>query len=163
MTLVNQYPSISKILQQATFAYRATKQQLRYVENICPPHVAEFYFQLFTFIKHILLHNMQRWGSKRTKRLLVIPPFHFLSWRYVLLVEKTGVPQENHRPVASHWHTLSYKYLTTNMEIGIDCTSSCKSNDHTTTTAFSVSEYGYFGNITFDRERVSNGQSEHNL
>jgi hypothetical protein len=77
MTLVNQYPSISKILQQATFAYRATKQQLRYVENICPPHVAEFYFQLFTFIKHILLHNMQRWGSKRAKGLLVIPPFHF--------------------------------------------------------------------------------------
>jgi hypothetical protein len=49
------------------------------------------------------------------------------------------------------------------MEIGIDCTRSCKSNDHTTTTASSVSEYGHFGNITFDRERVSNGQSEHNL
>jgi hypothetical protein len=48
--------------QQATFAYRATKQQLRYVENICPPHVAEFYFQLFTFIKHMLLHNMRMVG-----------------------------------------------------------------------------------------------------
>jgi ribosomal protein L29 len=34
MTLVNQYLSISKNLQQAMFAYRATKQQLRYVENI---------------------------------------------------------------------------------------------------------------------------------
>jgi hypothetical protein len=33
MTLVNQYPSFSKNMQQATFAYRATKQQLRYVEN----------------------------------------------------------------------------------------------------------------------------------
>ena len=72
MTLVNQYPSISKHMQQATFAYRATKQQLRYVENIWPPNVAEFYFQLFTLIKHILLHNMRRRGFKRTKGLLVI-------------------------------------------------------------------------------------------
>ena len=30
-----------------------------------------------------------------------------LSWRSVLLVEETGVPEENHRPVASHWQTLS--------------------------------------------------------
>ena len=25
-----------------------------------------------------------------------------LSWRSVLLVEETGVPRENHRPVTSH-------------------------------------------------------------
>ena len=25
-----------------------------------------------------------------------------ISWRYVLLVEETGIPGENHRPVASH-------------------------------------------------------------
>ena len=25
-----------------------------------------------------------------------------ISWRAVLLVEETGVPRENHRPVASH-------------------------------------------------------------
>ena len=25
-----------------------------------------------------------------------------LSWRLVLLVEETGVPRENHQPVASH-------------------------------------------------------------
>jgi len=30
-----------------------------------------------------------------------------ISWRSVLLVEETGVPGENHRPVASHWQTLS--------------------------------------------------------
>jgi hypothetical protein len=30
-----------------------------------------------------------------------------ISWRSVLLVEETGVPAENHRPVASHWQTLS--------------------------------------------------------
>jgi hypothetical protein len=29
-----------------------------------------------------------------------------ISWRSILLVEETGVPGENHRPVASHWQTL---------------------------------------------------------
>ena len=31
-----------------------------------------------------------------------------ISWRSVLLVEETGVPAENHRPVASHCQTLSH-------------------------------------------------------
>jgi len=30
-----------------------------------------------------------------------------ISWRSALLVEETGVPGENNRPVASHWQTLS--------------------------------------------------------
>ena len=29
-------------------------------------------------------------------------------WWSVLLVEETGIPEENHPPVASHWQTLSY-------------------------------------------------------
>jgi hypothetical protein len=29
----------------------------------------------------------------------------------VLLVEETGVPGENHRPVASHWPTLSHNVV----------------------------------------------------
>jgi hypothetical protein len=32
-----------------------------------------------------------------------------ISWSLVLLVEETRVPGENHRPVASHWQTLSHK------------------------------------------------------
>ena len=32
-----------------------------------------------------------------------------ISWQSVLLVEETGGPGEKHRPVASHWHTLSQK------------------------------------------------------
>ena len=35
-----------------------------------------------------------------------------ISWRSVLLVEETGVPRENHRPVASHWqlyHIMFYR------------------------------------------------------
>jgi hypothetical protein len=31
-----------------------------------------------------------------------------ISWWSILLVERTGVPGENHRPVTSHWQTLSY-------------------------------------------------------
>jgi hypothetical protein len=31
-----------------------------------------------------------------------------ISWRSVLLVEETGVPGEKHRPVASHWQTISH-------------------------------------------------------
>jgi hypothetical protein len=34
-----------------------------------------------------------------------------ISCRSVLLVEETGVPGENHRPVASHQQTLSHKVV----------------------------------------------------
>ena len=34
-----------------------------------------------------------------------------ISWRSVLLVEETGVPWENHWPVASHWQTLSHNVV----------------------------------------------------
>jgi hypothetical protein len=34
-----------------------------------------------------------------------------ISWRWVLLFEETGCPGENHRPVASHWQTLSHNVV----------------------------------------------------
>jgi hypothetical protein len=34
-----------------------------------------------------------------------------ISWRSVLLVKETGVPGENHRPVASHWQHLSHNVI----------------------------------------------------
>ena len=34
-----------------------------------------------------------------------------ISWRSALLVEETGGPGENHRPVASHWQTLSHNVV----------------------------------------------------
>jgi len=34
-----------------------------------------------------------------------------ISWRSVLLVEETGGPGENNRPVASHWQTLSHNVV----------------------------------------------------
>jgi len=32
-------------------------------------------------------------------------------WWSVLLTEGTGVPEENHRPVASHWQTWSHNVV----------------------------------------------------
>jgi len=34
-----------------------------------------------------------------------------ISWWSVLLVEETGVPGENHRPVASQWQALSHNVV----------------------------------------------------
>jgi hypothetical protein len=34
-----------------------------------------------------------------------------ISWQSVLLVEETGGPGENHRPVTSHWLTLSHNVV----------------------------------------------------
>jgi len=34
-----------------------------------------------------------------------------ISWRFLLLVEETRVPWENHRPVVSHWQTLSHNVV----------------------------------------------------
>ena len=35
----------------------------------------------------------------------------FISWRSVLLVEETRLHGENHRPLASHWQTLSHNVV----------------------------------------------------
>ena len=34
-----------------------------------------------------------------------------ILWRSGLLVQETRVPRENHRPVASHWQTLSHNIV----------------------------------------------------
>jgi hypothetical protein len=34
-----------------------------------------------------------------------------ISWRSVLLVEESGVPGENHRPVASQTNFITYFYI----------------------------------------------------
>ena len=54
-----------------------------------------------------------------------------LLWRSVLLVEEIEVLGENHRPVASHWQTLSHNVVSTGLEfatllvIDTDWTGSC--------------------------------------
>ena len=71
-----------------------------------------------------------------------------ISWRSVLLVDETGVPEEDYHPVANHWPTLLHTIVSstprlngiqTFVVIGTDCIAigSYKSNYHTimTTTA----------------------------
>jgi hypothetical protein len=54
----------------------------------------------------------------------------------VILVEEAGVPEENHRSVASHWQTLSHNVVSSTPHLsGIrthnDCIGRYKSNYHT--------------------------------
>jgi hypothetical protein len=56
----------------------------------------------FLNIPVIKLKFSARWLS-----LSCLKPL-FISWQPVLLVEVIGVPEENHRPVVSHWQTLSH-------------------------------------------------------
>ena len=52
-----------------------------------------------SFIKHCF--NID---SNKHRKTSLAPPLIIsaISWRTVLLMEETGVPRENHRPVASH-------------------------------------------------------------
>ena len=74
-----------------------------------------------------------------------------IFWRSVLLVEETGVPGENHRPVTSHWQTLSYNVVSStpllrgiqiHNIIATDCTGNCKSIYHTITTTTKFCDQG---------------------
>ena len=46
-----------------------------------------------------------------------------ISWRSVLLVGETGVPGENHGPVASHCQTLSHNVVSSTPRPGQDSNS----------------------------------------
>jgi hypothetical protein len=43
-----------------------------------------------------------------------------MLWQSVLLVEKTGVPGENHQPDASHWQTFSHKVVSSTLRFEQD-------------------------------------------
>jgi hypothetical protein len=46
--------------------------------------------------------------------------FSVISWWSVLLVEEIGVPGETHRPVASHWQTLSHNVTFLKFELFVE-------------------------------------------
>ena len=52
-----------------------------------------------TFVNPLTSH---KWGKHNIS---------VISWRSVLLVEETGEPVKNNRPVTSHWQTLSHNVV----------------------------------------------------
>jgi len=48
-----------------------------------------------------------------------------ISWQSVLLVEETGVPGENHRPVTSHWQASSLNVVSSTHRHERDSNSQC--------------------------------------
>ena len=73
-------------------------------------------------------------------------------------MEETGVCGENHRPVASHWQTLSHNVVSStprhelpiSVVTGTDCSGSCKSNYHTITTPSKRHEKDMKRKVTVD-------------
>jgi hypothetical protein len=63
----------------------------------------------------ILAVNWSSGGHRGRDRMVV--GFSTISWWSVLLVEETGGPGENLRPVTSHWQTLSHNVHLTLIEI----------------------------------------------
>jgi hypothetical protein len=53
-----------------------------------------------------------------------------ISWWSVLLVEKTGVPEEKHWPVASHWQTLSTNVVSSTPRLSSIWTHNFSGNRH---------------------------------
>jgi hypothetical protein len=41
-----------------------------------------------------------------------------ISWMSDLLLEETGVPEENHEPAASHWQTLLHNAVSSTPSLG---------------------------------------------
>ena len=70
------------------------------------------YFAAF----YIKLKTIWHWNDCRVSVMFIVFNATFnnssiISWWPVLLVDETGVPGENHRPVASHWQTLSHNVV----------------------------------------------------
>ena len=56
---------------------------------------------------HFFIVFIYYWGGYRVTFNII----SVISWRLVLVVNETGVPRENHRPIASHWLTLSHNVV----------------------------------------------------
>ena len=73
------------------------------------------FFKSLIFLKQCLWNVFTIWWSRvRVSDMVCKTTFNnisYLSWRSVLLVEEIGVLGINHRPVASHWKTLSHNVV----------------------------------------------------
>ena len=72
---------------------------------------------MFTVIREIMKIHIDIVCSSISTRIRIMVftatfnNISVISWRSVLLVEETGVPGENNKPVVSHWQTLSHNVV----------------------------------------------------
>jgi hypothetical protein len=102
---------------------------ISYVEvkchSLCQLHKTRCGLSLFQMdlstiedFRHLMLISQTNWQLHFNRgwfRLMVFNAtfnnMSVISWQSVLLVEETGVPRENHRPVLSHWQTSSHNVV----------------------------------------------------
>jgi len=86
------YPFIDIYNGNGNFKTRSTAQGVR-----------EFTIHSIWLLKHIGKYILRK---KHNDELIMFNAtfnnISAISWRSVLLVEETGIPEENHRPAASH-------------------------------------------------------------
>ena len=80
-------------------------------------YVITVFFLIYLFLQWFELRGWywwHCWTSLFVYLMVFNATFNNISvilWRSVLLVEETGGPGENHRPVASHWQTLLHNVV----------------------------------------------------
>ena len=82
-------------------------------------HSEYMYMELLRSCEHseyMYMELLRSWKNKKDGWfglwcLTPLSTISVISCRTVLLVEETGVPGEIHRPVASHWQTLSHNVV----------------------------------------------------
>ena len=57
-----------------------------------------------------MVPNLERWKGLPSLIKVCLMVFN-TTFNNILLVEETGEPGESHRPVASHWQTLSHNVV----------------------------------------------------
>jgi hypothetical protein len=86
-----------------------------YMQQVMRNHLYHYFistniFALIFYIKNKNWICFKQYFLNRVRVMVFSTTFNnisVISWWSVLLVEETGVPEENHWPAASHWQTLS--------------------------------------------------------
>jgi hypothetical protein len=73
--------------------------------------IPSLYYYCVSYTNQLYVWIWQGWLVGLMVLNATITNISVISWRSVLLVEETGVTEENHRPVASHWQTLSHNVV----------------------------------------------------
>jgi hypothetical protein len=81
------------------------------ITNCLNNNEIKYLFQRIYHTFYIYKIKNNHWGCGAMVLNATFNNISVISWLSVLLVEETGVPGENHWPVASHWQTLSHNVV----------------------------------------------------